>query len=79
MTAQLKTVINLTKSLSFSEQLELLGALSDIIQRAHSSESQIDDKDEGGFSAESFQTSLKQAIDSETLPLSELWEESSSA
>ena len=40
MTSQLQQTINLARSLSFTEQLELLKTLSTIIQQTHSLEKQ---------------------------------------
>jgi hypothetical protein len=75
MTSELKQAIQIAQSLSLSEQLELLTALSSIIQQAHSQETQSPPlEDETGFSAESFRTSWQQAMTGQTLPLSQLWE-----
>ena len=77
MTSQLQEVLHLTKSLSFSEQIELMKELSTIIQKTHNTTHQMqsEEQDDGlGFSAESFQTSWRQAMTGETLPLSQLWD-----
>ena len=75
MTSQLQQVIHLAKSLSLSEQLELLKALSTIIQQTHSLETQSTlAEDNADFSAESFCTSWQQAMTGQTLPLYQLWE-----
>lgn len=75
MSSDLQQAIQLAQALSFSEQLELLKALSDIIQQAHSHgmENPLAEE-EANFSAESFRTSWQQAMNGQTLPLSELWE-----
>ncbi|MEG4518043.1 MULTISPECIES: hypothetical protein [unclassified Microcoleus] len=74
MTSQLQQTINLARSLSFTEQLELLKTLSTIIQQTHSLENQITPEGDTDFSEESFRTSWRQAVTGQTLPLSELWE-----
>lgn len=74
MTAQLKQAIQIAQSLSLSEQLELLKALSTIIQQTHSQENQVEPEADTDFSVNSFQTSWQQAITGQTLPLSQLWE-----
>lgn len=74
MTSQLQQTINLARSLSFTEQLELLKTLSTIIQQTHSLENQITPEADTDFSGESFRTSWQQAVNGQTLPLSELWE-----
>jgi hypothetical protein len=74
MTSQLQEAINLARSLSFTEQLELLKTLSTIIQQTHSLENQITPEADTDFSAESFCTSWQQAVTGQTLPLSQLWE-----
>jgi len=74
MTSQLQQTINLARSLSFAEQLELLKTLSTIIQQTPSLENQITSEADTDFSAESFRTSWQQAVTRQTLPLSELWE-----
>lgn len=76
MTSELKQAIQIAQSLSLSEQLELLKALSTIIQQAHSKETQsLSTEDDTAFSTDSFRTSWQQAITGQTLPLSQLWEE----
>lgn len=76
MTVQLKQAIQIAKSLSLAEQLELLQSLSDIIQQTHSQEIQPQlAEDDTGFSAESFRSSWQQAMTGETLPLSQLWDD----
>lgn len=72
MTSQLQEVIHLTKSLSLLEQLELLKALSHIIQETHAGEASLPDNT--GFSSERFRSSWQQAIVGQTLPLAQLWE-----
>ncbi|MGF1525044.1 MAG: hypothetical protein ACFBSF_22185 [Leptolyngbyaceae cyanobacterium] len=80
MTKQLDRAIQIAQSLSPSEQLELLRALSNIVQATHSqAASASTSEDETGFSAESFQTSWQQAVAGQTLLLSQLWEEESAA
>jgi hypothetical protein len=74
MTSQLQQAINLARSLSFTEQLELLKTLSTIIQQTHSLENQVMPEADIDFSAESFRTSWQQAVTGQTLPLSQLWE-----
>lgn len=74
MTSQLQQTINLARSLSFTEQLELLKTLSTIIQQTHSLENPITPEADTDFSGESFRTSWRQAVTGQTLPLSELWE-----
>lgn len=76
MTSQLQQVIHLTRALSFSEQIELLGELSDIIRKTHSEEVQSVGKDTPEFSSERFQSSWQQAVSEQTLPLSQLWQDS---
>ncbi|MBE9140224.1 hypothetical protein IQ254_23995 [Nodosilinea sp. LEGE 07088] len=75
MTIELNQAIRIAQSLSLSEQLKLLQALSTIIQQTHNQEAQHSlSDDETGFSAESFRTSWQQAMAGQTLPFSELWE-----
>ncbi len=75
MTSQLQETINLARSLSFSEQVELLKILSTIVQQTDSLEDQATSvEDNTGFSAESFHKSWQQAITGKTLPISQLWE-----
>ena len=75
MTIQLKQAIQIAQSLSLTEQLELLQALSDIIRQTHSQETQPQlIEDDTGFSTESFHRSWQQAMTGETLPLSQLWD-----
>jgi hypothetical protein len=67
MTAQLQQAIQIAQSLSLSEQLELLQALSDIIQQTHLQETESQPvEDDIDFSAESFRKSWQQAIVGET-------------
>lgn len=76
MSAQLQEVINLTESLSFPEQLKLLTALSQIIQKAHAEENSARVKNGStDFSSERFRSSWKQAVSGQTLPVSELWDD----
>lgn len=72
MTAQLNQAIQIARDLSLSEQLELMKALSVIIQQTHSPEAQTPSDEEDGFSAESFRRSWQQAMTDQTLPLSQL-------
>jgi hypothetical protein len=74
MTSQLQEAINLARSLSFTEQLELLKTLSTIIQQTHSPENQITPEADTDFCAESFRTSWQQAVTGQTLPFSQFWE-----
>lgn len=74
MTVQLKQAIQIAQSLSLSEQLELLKALSAIIQQTHFQESQIQPEANTDFAVDSFRESWQQAITGQTLPLSQLWE-----
>jgi hypothetical protein len=75
MTVQLQQAIQIAKSLSLAEQLELLQSLSEIVQHNHSQETQPQlAEDDTGFSAESFRRSWQQAMTCETLPLSQLWD-----
>ena len=74
MTAQLDQAIQMARSLSLSEQLELMKALSEIIQRSHSLETPSEDDEDSGFSPESFRRSWQQAMTGQTQPLSQLWE-----
>jgi len=74
MTSQLQEVIHLTKSLSLTEQLELLKALSFIIQEAHTEASLPDEADDTSFSIERFRSSWQQAVKGQTLPLAQLWD-----
>ena len=76
MTSQLQNVLHLTKSLSFSEQIELMKELSTIIQTTYTEKTQPsqEPEDDLGFSAESFRTSWEQARSGQTLPLSQLWD-----
>jgi len=74
MTTQLDQAIQIAQSLSLSEQLELLKALSGIIQQTHFQDKQVSVEDDAEFSAESFQTSWQQTMNGQTLPLSQLWE-----
>lgn len=76
MTSQLQQVIQLTQSLSLSEQIELLKVLSAIVQQTYALETQSNStENETEFSSESFQRSWQQAINGQILPLSQLWEE----
>lgn len=75
MTSQLQEVIHLTKSLSLLEQLELLKALSHIIQETHAEEASLpNDNGDTGFSSERFRSSWQQTVAGQTLPLAQLWE-----
>jgi len=75
MTAQLNQAIQMARSLSLPEQLELMKALSVIIQQTHSSSTQSQSDDEDiHFSPDSFQRSWQQAMMGETQPLSQLWD-----
>lgn len=74
MTAQLNQAIQMARTLSLSEQLELMKALSVIIQQTHSLTTQSPDDEETSFSPDSFQRSWQQAMTGETPPLSQLWE-----
>jgi hypothetical protein len=75
MTTQLDQAIQIAQSLSLSEQLELLKALSGIIQQTHLQNKRDPVvEDDTGFSPESFQRSWQQAMNGQTLPLSQLWE-----
>lgn len=75
MTGQLKQAIQIAQSLSPEEQLELLQALSEIIQQTHSQKTQPQlTEDNTSFSTESFRRSWQQAMAGETLPLSQLWD-----
>lgn len=75
MTIQLKQAIQIAQSLSLTEQLELLQALSDIIRQTHYQETQPQlEEDDTSFSTESFHRSWQQAMTGETLPLSQLWD-----
>lgn len=74
MTQQLEQAITLAQSLSITEQLELLKTLSSIIQQSHSRE--ISPASDTDFSGESFRRSWQQAVTGQTLPLSQLWEDS---
>lgn len=75
MTSQLQQAIQLAQSLSLAEQLELLKILSTIIQQTHTLETQTAlTEDDTDFSSESFRQSWQQAINGQTLPLSQLWE-----
>ena len=76
MKSQLQKVIHLTKSLSLSDQIELLAELSAMMREAHSEKAQravLEDDVE--FSPERFRTSWQQAVTGQTLPLSQLWED----
>ncbi|WP_072620637.1 hypothetical protein [Spirulina major] len=75
MTGQLTQAIQIAQSLSLAEQLELLQALSEIIQQTHSQNTQTQPTEYNtGFSTESLQRSWQQAMAGETLPLSQLWD-----
>lgn len=76
MTAELRQTIKMVQALSLSEQLELLKALSSIIQKTYSQEFETAQEErDAEFSAASFQTSWQQAMTGETLPLSQLWDD----
>ena len=77
MTSQLQEVLRLTKSLSFSEQIKLLEALSTLIQETHLAETQLskEQEDDLGFSEESFRRSWQQARTGQTFPVSQLWDD----
>ena len=75
MKAQLQEAINLAKSLSLAEQIELLKILSTLIPKTHALETKaIPEDDNTDFSAESFRKSWQQAVTGKTLPISQLWE-----
>jgi hypothetical protein len=74
MTFDLQRTIHLARSLSLAEQLELLKVLSNIIQEKYSLETQAVEEGETDFSADSFRQSWQQAVNGQTLPLSEIWE-----
>lgn len=79
MSSQLQQAIDLAQSLSLSEQLELLKTLSATVQQAYALETQPKSSEENtDFSAESFRTSWQQAVSGQTLPLSQLWEDTDS-
>lgn len=76
MASQLEEVLHLTKSLSLSEQIELMKELSTIIQTTYTDEAgrSQEEIDGLGFSEESFRRSWQQAVSGNTLPLSQLWD-----
>jgi hypothetical protein len=77
MTSELKQAIEIAQSLTLYEQLELLKALSSLIQKDHLQEPKTPEKLEDGniaFSAERFSVSWQQAQTGQTLPLSQIWE-----
>lgn len=79
MSSQLQQAIDLAQSLSFEEQLELLKTLSIVIQQTHARENQsLTSEDNTDFSAESFRKSWQQAMSGQTLPLSQLFEDTDS-
>ncbi len=77
MTSELKQAIAIAQSLTLYEQLELLKALSSLIQEDHLQASTIplrlEEKDTE-FSAERFRVSWQQATTGQTLPLSQVEE-----
>ena len=75
MTSKLQQAINLAQTLSRAEQLELLKALSILIEQTPSLENQAMPEAATDFSTESFRTSWQQAVAGQTLPLSKLWED----
>ena len=74
MTVELDQAIQMARALSLLEQLELMKALSVIIQQTHSLETQSQDNEDSSFSPESFRRSWQQAMTGQTQPLSQLWE-----
>jgi hypothetical protein len=75
MTTQLDQAIQIAQSLSLSEQLEMLKALSGIIQQTHLQDKQVPVEDDTEFFPESFPRSWQQAMNGQTLPLSQLFPE----
>jgi hypothetical protein len=72
MITRLDQAIQIAQSLSLSEQLELLQALSRIIQQTHLQDAQDSAEEDTEFSPESFQKSWQQAMNGQTLPISQL-------
>jgi hypothetical protein len=76
MTSELKQAIEIARSLTLYEQLELLKALSSIIQEDHLQEPTIPvnlEDEDAEFCAGRFSVSWQQAQTGQTLPLSQIW------
>ncbi len=82
MTTQTKTnlettLLELLSQLPKPLQLEVLHFAQFLVSRHHQNHSNLQNRDgtEVGFSPFKFETSFRQALSGQTLPLSELWEE----